>query len=664
MTDLRKTLQESFGFDTFRPGQEQVLGHLMDGRSAAAVFPTGGGKSLCYQLPALLLPGLTLVVSPLIALMKDQIDQLRARGIAARRLDSSLTADEYREVLRAIRDGRLRLLYVAPERFNNERFRGNLERLRVSLFAVDEAHCISEWGHNFRPDYLKLAGFAQRCGAERVLALTATATPRVLDDVCRGFAIDRECAVRTGFYRPNLQLSLTPVSAANRNRELVERLRDREPGPTIVYVTLQRTSEEVAAELTAAGFEARAYHAGMKSERRAAVQDWFLSSDRAVVVATIAFGMGIDKSDIRYVYHYNLAKSLENLSQEIGRAGRDGLPAICESLVSRADLTVLQNFAYGDTPSRDAIRGLLGELDAEDDELQVSLYTLSRHHDIRNLVVRTLLTYLELDGYLQARTPTYASYRFRPQVSSREILDRFEGERRQFLEGLFRQSRKAKTWFDIDLERAALKLRTPRDRLVQALDYLGEQQLLEVESSGLRHRYRWLRRPEDLDALADELYQRALDHERREIERLDQVLDLVTRDGCQTTALCKHFGEPRDEDCGHCSWCLNDHRAAELPHQDTAQIDDEVWRQATALRHESPAALMDARTFSRFLTGLSSPALTREKLGKHPLFGCFERVPFPVVLDRTRVAAPEPEPESPGEGSTDGGRPESYREDP
>src|SRR5438874_13406196 len=213
-------LQEVFGFAHFRPGQAGVIAHVLAGRSTAAVFPTGAGKSLCYQLPALILPGLTIVVSPLIALMKDQIDQLRKRGIAAERMDSTLTADESRAVYSAVQNNELRLLYVAPERFNNERFREMIGRIRVSLFAVDEAHCISEWGHNFRPDYLKLAGFARRCNAERVLALTATATPRVLDDICAGFAIAPECAVRTGFYRPNLTLLATAVSASDRDKLL------------------------------------------------------------------------------------------------------------------------------------------------------------------------------------------------------------------------------------------------------------------------------------------------------------------------------------------------------------------------------------------------------------------------------------------------------------
>lgn len=335
---LVESLRTYFGFDRFLPGQEEVIGHLLSGRSAAAVFPTGGGKSVCYQLPALLLEGVTLVISPLIALMKDQIDSLSRRGIAAARLDSTLTADEYAETVRQARTGKLRLLYVAPERFQNERFRQAIEQLHVALFAVDEAHCISEWGHNFRPDYLKLVEFARRCRAERLLALTATATPQVLDEVRRAFGIEPQCAVRNSAYRPNLTLLTTPVDSADHESLLIRRLRERPAGPTIIYVTLQRTAEELAAKLSSSGFAARAYHAGLENEDRTTVQNWFMASTSGIVVATIAFGMGIDKADIRYVYHFNPPKSLENYAQEIGRAGRDGRPGVCEVLFCPDDL--------------------------------------------------------------------------------------------------------------------------------------------------------------------------------------------------------------------------------------------------------------------------------------------------------------------------------------
>jgi ATP-dependent DNA helicase RecQ len=628
----RDVLRETFGFADFRPGQEEVIGHLLAGRSAAAVFPTGSGKSLCYQVPALLLPGLTVVVSPLIALMKEQVERLRQRGGAAEQLDSTRSAAEAAAVSSAVRAGSLRLLFVAPERLNNERFRGLLKAVRVSLFAVDEAHCISEWGHNFRPDYLKLARFARSCRAERTLALTATATPQVLADVCAGFGIGRECAVRTGFYRPNLTLLLTPIEASHRDAELLERLRSSAPGAAIVYVTLQRTAEEVAGRLAAAGVPARAYHAGMEAADRAAVQDWFASAGHAVVVATIAFGMGIDKADIRAVYHYNLPKSLENLSQEIGRAGRDGLPARCETFVCTDDLNALENFAYGDTPSLQAVTGLVNEVFRHGAEFDLSLYDLGGTHDLRPTVLATLLTYLELDGYLESGTPFFSRYQFRPLNSSAEILGRFQGERRTFLAQVFRQATKARIWFTLDVEQVARATASPRERVVSALEYLDEQGLLEVKVDGVRHRFRRLCQPENLGLLAADLHRRTLERERREIGRLRQVLDLAGHDGCLVARLGEQFGESLPGPCGHCSWCLAGRKPAVILPRPVRPIPGDVWERARALRGERQELFGDARTLARFLCGLTSPRLSREKLGGHPLFGALQDVPFPDVL--------------------------------
>src|SRR3954447_16015051 len=454
-------LADRFGFRGFRPGQEQVVDSLLAGRSALAVFPTGGGKSLCYQLPALLLDGVTVVVSPLIALMKDQIDFLAARGIAAARLDSSLGADEARDVSARLRAGTLKLLYVAPERFNNERFLSQLADTRIALFAVDEAHCISEWGHNFRPDYLKLAARARELGAERVLALTATATPAVVDDICAGFGIAETDSVVTGFYRPNLTLLTTPVAAADRDGLLVERLRARPPGPTIVYVTLQRTAVRVAELIAAAGVPARPYHAGLDADERVSVQDWWTRSDRNVVVATIAFGMGIDKADVRYVYHYNLPKGLESYSQEIGRAGRDGAPSTCELLACRDDVPTLENFALGDAPTREAVAGLLDEVLAheEGEQFAVSEYELSARFDIRPLVLKTILTYLELDGVLRQGTPFYAGYRLRaPGGSLDDVAAAFDPARADFLRGVFAGGKTGRVWTTVVPDDAAAAL--------------------------------------------------------------------------------------------------------------------------------------------------------------------------------------------------------------
>lgn len=630
---IQTTLQKNFGFDTFRPGQQQVVEYLLAGHSCAAVFPTGGGKSLCYQLPALILPGVTLVVSPLIALMKDQIDALTVRGIAARRLDSTLSADEYLEAMDEVRQGDLRMLYVAPERFNNERFRESIRNLPISLFAVDEAHCISEWGHNFRPDYLKLAGFAREFNAERILALTATATKQVLEDICQGFDIKAEHSVRTGFYRANLTLLTEAVTENTKIDRLLAMLRERSPGPAIIYVTLQKTAENVAQQLQQQGFSARHYHAGIKDEHRASTQEWFMNSDQGIVVATIAFGMGIDKSDIRYVYHYNLPKSLENYAQEIGRAGRDGKPSTCQMLASLDDLNVLENFIYGDTPSADAINGLITSLFAEATQFDLNLYAFSSQHDIRILVLRTLLTYLELDGYLQGGTPFYADYRFKPLMSSRDILQQFQGRRRQFLTNLFKQATKALTWFSIDPSAAANVLNTNREHIIRALDWLGDHQMLEVKVAGVRYRYTRLKKPDSPVELADELYQRALKRERAEISRLQQVLEFVEKDSCQTTMLAAHFDEVLEQGCGHCSFCINS--KTKLSERTNQSIPGNLKQTIMQLINEEETAqiLQNPHVLARFLCGVTSPHLSKAKLTKHPLFSVLENVPFKQIQE-------------------------------
>lgn len=637
LSAAEELLKKQFGFDQFRRGQAEVIEHLLAGRSAAAVFPTGGGKSLCYQLPGQLFAGLTLVVSPLIALMKDQIDGLKRRGVSAERLDSTLSGQEVAGVMQSVRDGSLRLLYVAPERFNNERFRDSMSRTKITLFAVDEAHCISEWGHSFRPDYLKLARFARDYRAQRVLALTATATPQVLDDICREFTIDPACAVRTGFYRPNLAVTTTPIAAANRDALLVRRLRESPPGPTIVYVTLQRTAETVAQHLARAGLAARAYHAGMEDDQRALVQDWFMQSNSGIVVATIAFGMGVDKANIRYVFHYNLPKSLENYSQEIGRAGRDGEQSICEMLVCPADLCSLENFAHGDTPTRESVGGFLQEVFAAQGDFDVSTYDLSNHHDIRLLVVQTLLTYLELAGHLKAGTPFYSRYKFQPLTTSADMLSRFDGERREFLSSVLRHTHKAKTWCHIDVQQTAAAIGQNRDRIVRALDYLAEQRLIELRTEGVRQTFRLLDKPADLKRLGDELHRRLLERERREIERLGQVLNLAGHDGCQVGLLAQHFGEKLPRPCGHCSWCRDGRKPVKLLPRVEPPIDEAVWRRALALAKEKREVLGAPRPLSRFLCGMASPRTSAARLGGNALFGAFSDVPFAKVLARANA---------------------------
>lgn len=628
----RRTLRETFGFDAFRDGQEQAITTLLEGRPALAVFPTGAGKSLCYQLPALLLDGLTVVVSPLIALMKDQVDFLVRRGVAAARLDSTLDPVEARGILDDLRVGRLKLLYVAPERLASERFFQTLSKTKVALLAVDEAHCISEWGHNFRPEYLKLARLARRMGIARVLALTATATPDVAGQVARAFGIAEADVVITGFHRPNLELHANACAGADRQARLLESLKARPIGPTIVYVTLQKTAEDLADFLIGQGLDAMAYHAGMNDEQRHAIQDRFMGCSAGIVVATIAFGMGIDKSNIRAVYHFNLPKSLENFAQEIGRAGRDGKPARCELFACSEDMLTLGNFTYGDTPTAEAIAGLLAELLGLGSTFDVSAYDLAQRHDIRQLVVQTLMTYLELEGLLEATGPFYSECKFRPLRSSGEILAQYDPDRAAFLRQVFRQSRQGKIWFSLDVPEVASNLGEPRERISAALNHLEEKGDIELQLAGLRQGYRRTSIDPDLDELRERLVARFLDRERRDVARVHSVLEYAQADGCLTGRLLHYFGETLAGACGHCARCLGEPplRLPPVPERGLGPREQELLSRIRSERHK---ALATSRQLARFLCGLVSPASSRSKLPRHPQFGALADVPFPRVLE-------------------------------
>jgi ATP-dependent DNA helicase RecQ len=302
-------------------------------------------------------------------------------------------------------------------------------------------------------------------------------------------------------------------------------------------------------------------------------------------------------------------------------------------LVCPDDLNVLENFIYGDTPDESALHSLIGELFSLGKEFNVSLYTLSAEHDIRPLVLRTLLTYLELAGYLRGGTPFYANYQFRPLLSSREILSRFEGERCTFLTALFRQSVKGRTWFSLDVAQAVATLDTTRERIVRALDWLGEQQLLEVKVAGIRHRYQRLQQPASTEELAAELHQRILEREQAEIQRLQQVLKLIALDSCQTNALAAHFGEQRKQPCGHCSWCQRG--KSDIPSRRSPVISEDILQQVYGLQRKQAEILTTPRRLSWFLCGITSPRLSRSKLNAHALFGSMEKVPFADVLART-----------------------------
>ncbi|MDP1845949.1 MAG: DNA helicase RecQ [Candidatus Moranbacteria bacterium] len=334
-------LKNRFGFDRFRPLQEEIISQALLGKDAFVLMPTGGGKSLCYQLPALKMPGMTLVVSPLIALMKDQVDALKANGIPAAFINSTLSPAEIDRTQTEARTGELKILYAAPERLANPGFQNFLSELKISLIAIDEAHCISEWGHDFRPDYRNLKILRNIFPGVPVMALTATATEKVREDIIRQLSLGQAKVFISSFNRPNLSYAVLPKKDSY--DQLIGILQAHKNESVIIYCFSRKNTENLAADLREEGFSALAYHAGLESGKRKKNQEKFIRDEARIIVATIAFGMGIDKPDVRLVVHYNLPKSIEGYYQETGRAGRDGLPSRCVLFYSFGD-TIKQQF--------------------------------------------------------------------------------------------------------------------------------------------------------------------------------------------------------------------------------------------------------------------------------------------------------------------------------
>ena len=637
--DLHTPLTQYFGFDQFRPGQEQTIDQLLQGVSSLAIFPTGSGKSLCYQLTATQLPHLTLVISPLLALMKDQLEFLAAKGIAAASIDSTLTPDQNRQVMADVRSGKTKILMVSVERFKNERFRQFIQSVPVSMLVVDEAHCISEWGHNFRPDYLKLPAYRKELNIPLVLLLTATATRKVKLDMAQKFAIGEQHIVQTGFYRANLDLQVLPVSAQDKE-QCLQQLIQQQSGAGIVYVTLQHTAEQVAGFLRQQGINAAAYHAGFEDEKRQKIQSDFMAGRLDVVVATIAFGMGIDKSDIRFVIHYDLPKSIENYSQEIGRAGRDGQPSNCTTLANLDGLNTVENFVYGDTPELRGIEYVLNTIrqECQNQQWELQLYGLSNASNIRQLPMKTLLVQLELLGVIRPLYSYFADFKYKLLQPESQILARFNGERQDFVQSIFANTSFKRVWGSLSFDALQQAYNCDRKRIVAALDYLQEQQLIELETKKITEVFQV-----DQALLADkELGQKLYDYfaekEQKEIRRIASLVNFFELDSCLSRNLSLYFDDRQTaQDCGHCSVCRG--QPAKLAYSTTPQWPDneQIKSDLNGLQQHLVAKAqqqLSLDTCCRFLAGISVPLFARSKVRQLSGFGCCESLRYQEIREK------------------------------
>jgi len=620
---LENYLSQYFGFNEFRAGQKPVISSLMARESAIAIFPTGSGKSLCYQLPGMLLDHLTLVVSPLLSLMLDQLAFLKSKGIPAAKIDSTMSREELSDLYRDIRGAKIKILMVSVERFKNERFRLQMESWKISLMVIDEAHCISEWGHNFRPDYLKLSQLREHYKIPQVLLLTATATPLVVDDMASKFSIAEQNTVINGFFRKNLHLEVASCLAEEKDQrlyEVLEKLRDQS---AIVYVTLQQTAEDVAKAMTDRGINAMAYHAGMKNENRLEVQNQFMDSKLDVVVATIAFGMGIDKENVRAIIHYDLPKSIENYSQEIGRGGRDGLDTRCILLGNERDRFVLENFAYGDTPEAQGIATVLRAIPTTKNSLwKVSPRSLSDESDIKILPLKTLITYLEMDGVIESRFSFFEDYSFRYLRPKDQILSLFEGKRLEFLQSIFDGTKSGRIWEHLNMEEYLKSTGEDRHRVVKALDWLENHGNIELRTKNLVEVYRVCASLGSIQEATQRYHELFSDREAREVERIQTMIDFFQSKSCLARSLSAYYGEVLDEDCQECSACLGSTPGlARLDSHSPIRLD---LGECMEVLSQNLGESLSLVKITRFLLGLSSPSFLRLKLKKNPSFGYLE----------------------------------------
>lgn len=602
---LLELLNQYYGFGKFRPGQEEAISSILNQQDTIVILPTGGGKSLCYQLPALALEGVTLVISPLIALMKDQVDALLQKNIPATFINSALSPQETAQRIDDIAAGNYKLVYIAPERFYNQEFMARLAEIKISLFAIDEAHCISQWGHDFRPSYLRLKQAIDLVGRPPVICLTATATPEVRQDIAKQVDLKHPHEVVTGFARPNLQFGVSEAAESQKPYIVLDVLSSLPAASGIVYVGTRNKADELLEILLGAGIEAVGYHAGMQAEERSWVQENFMSGKAEVIVATNAFGMGIDKKDIRFVIHYDLPGTVEAYYQEAGRAGRDGKPSVCLLLYNPKDRYLREFFIRGDNPSPELVKNVYEYLtDYGQPRILLTYSDIKKSiaNDESEMAIGTSLKILERAGYVRRSRERIgqASLKLLTNVAAaRESIGARAKVQLETFDKLFgRFEEQLKAGWETNLEETAGLLNLGKDVLMRLVKKLATVGALEYVPPFKGTEIELLKKvdPEDL-----ELDTKALEAKSAHAySKLDIMENYVFTTGCRQKYLLNYFGDEGLERCEKCDTCL---KYMAFPTSEGTKVEVELPSPKPA--HKLSTKLTQLETFDLLNQGLS-----------------------------------------------------------
>ncbi|PLX22050.1 recombinase RecQ [Candidatus Parcubacteria bacterium] len=562
LSDAKELLKIHFGHKELIPGQEEAITNVLNSNNTVIIMPTGGGKSMCYQLPSLVLDGVTLVISPLISLMKDQVDALLKNGVPATFINSSLSVSETANRIEEIKSGKHKIIYIAPERFYNKEFFEMIKEVNVSLFAVDEAHCISQWGHDFRPSYKRLGSIAENLGSPPIIALTATATPEVKEDIVKQLKLDKPKVIITGFARENLQFGVFNTSKNMKSKLILDAVDGIPEKSGIIYVGTRQKADEIVQSLLDRGVEAASYHAGMDQESRKWVQEEFMKNKFQVIVATNAFGMGIDKEDIRFVIHHDLPGTLEAYYQEAGRAGRDGKESYCLLLYSSSDRYLREFFIKGDNPSQyivEEVYDLLKSYESDTVLITYSELKKSLSEDVPEMAVGTCIKILEHEGFIKRSSEKTSSAFIRVLEPFERIFDKIGTRAKvqiRILEKLQKRfEAELLNGWDLNLEEIGEIIEEKKDSIQRVVKKLSELELLEYRPPFRGTELKIIKRVEidEMDIDFSLLKEKA----KSAYIKLDKMEEYVYEDRCRQRYILEYFGDDDKHNCGRCDLCIS-----------------------------------------------------------------------------------------------------------